>query len=131
MLTGKIVKQVEIPHEPGEWMRFKMLSGKTLERSREVRFSRLAEMYSHVGKREREEVETEPEAEAEAKVETPEERLAGHDVDTVLRAGIAAWSYPDRLTPQAIDELDDATRKWAAAKILTLTDENEADRKNV
>jgi hypothetical protein len=125
MLTSKITKTVNIPHETGEWMTFRRLSGKAVERAR-AEFSR--EIVNVFG---REMIEgMRDQSTDEPAVETEPNPLAGLDVSTVLRAGITAWSYAPRVRPEDVDDLDEATRDWAAREIVALGAESEADRKN-
>lgn len=46
--------------------------------------------------------------------------LAKYDQATVLRYGIAGWTYPEKLTVENIDGLDVATAHWAATFIINM-----------
>ena len=40
------------------------------------------------------------------------------DRAVMLRSGIAAWSYGDPVSPEAVDRLDPRTADWAFAEIV-------------
>ncbi|HET6498164.1 MAG TPA: hypothetical protein VFH17_03815 [Coriobacteriia bacterium] len=126
MLTSKISKTVDIPHEPGEWLTIRRLSGKAIERARSE-FSR--EVIGVFGRDMLEGMKSQADAD-EAAPETEPNPLAGLDVSTVLRCGITAWSYGKRVQPEQVDDLDEVTRDWAAREIIALGSETEAERKN-
>lgn len=128
MLTGKVVKQIDIPHEPGEWLKIRMLPGRKLEEAQEassrLRIGYVREMGADILQALRGESSPAPEKDA---VPDP---LDGWHVDTLVRAGIVGWSYEDKLTQLAIDELDSQTRLWAAREILAYSQPSEGERKN-
>lgn len=126
MLTSRIVKQVEIPHEEGEWMRLRMLPGKKLQEAIDEKQRRaLLEMKALGGDVIAAIKALNPAEKAEAKASA--DPITQYDEDTILRAGIIAWSYDDKVTPQAIDDLDETTRGWVVREILALS---QADRGN-
>lgn len=57
---------------------------------------------------------------ADAATQTADDPLARLDQATVLLAGIVAWSYPDKVSPDNINALDAATARWAALEIINL-----------
>lgn len=130
MITSRIQKQVSIPHEPGEWFKFRMLSGRQLEEAgdaQQARYLSVAKLLgSEVFDSFRKESNEEP-VQADA---TPEDITRGYHVDTVLKYGVIGWSYPEKITPQTLGDLDDVTRAWAAREILTLTLPKPEDAKN-
>lgn len=119
MLAGKITRQVNIPHEEGEWFRFRMLSGRQLEEASDQQQAKYMATVKGLGAEAFQALRSEN-ADAE-KVEAEPNPLVLYDVNTLLRCGIVGWSYQDKLSPQAIGDLDDATRVWAAREILDLT----------
>lgn len=58
--------------------------------------------------------------------------LALYDQLTVLKAGIAAWSVSDKVTPDMVADLDEDVAEFLAREILALSLPvmSEADRKN-
>jgi len=128
MLTSRIVKQVEIPGEPGEWLKLRMLPGKKLEEARETQTRRLLSTFRAMGA---EGAEALAKFNArEAAEELAADPLAEYDIDTLLRAGIIGWSYEEKLTPQAIEELDGRVRRWAAEQLISMSLPSEAEAKN-
>jgi len=129
MLTGRAVKQIDIPHEPGEWLRIRMLPGRKLEEAQEansrLRIGYVREMGADILQALRGESRPAPEDAA-----AEPDLLDGWHVDTLVRAGIVGWSYEDKLTQQAIDDLDGQTRVWAAGEILSYSRPSEVQRKN-
>ncbi len=123
MLTGRITRRLDIPHEPGEWMEFRMLSGKQLDEAREVRTQKVAAMLRAMGGEVLKAVRDEDESEGQ-------DPLLAFDVDTLLYHGIVGWSYDAPVTRATIDQLDARTREWAARVLATWHVESEADRKN-
>jgi hypothetical protein len=133
MLASKIKRHLPIPHEEGEWMELRAIGAKKLDEAADIRSrERIAalramgeEVLAAIGRMNSAEPtggKDEPEPESDP--------LDGYDVDTLLRAGITAWSYGAKLTPANIDDLDATTRKWAATEILALCRETEPERKN-
>jgi len=129
MLTGKAVKQIDIPHEPGEWIRIRMLPGRKLEEAQEassrLRIGYVREMGADILQALR--GESLPAPSENGTVSDP---LDGWHVDTLVRAGIVGWSYEDKFSQQAIDDLDGQTRLWAAREILSYSRPSETERKN-
>ncbi len=60
------------------------------------------------------------EVDQQAAAQAQSDPLARFDQATVLYAGIAEWSYPEKLNRENIDALDGATAKWAALEIVNL-----------
>ncbi len=128
MLTSKHTKQIEIPHEPGEWLKVRQLSGRALDEAREERSRRVLANARAMGA---EVMLAFQDVERPASTEPAEpDPLADYDVDTVLRCGIIAWSYQEKVKPETIADLDEQTRDWAAREILAMCQRSEADRKN-
>ncbi len=128
MLTSRITKTVPIPHEAGEFMKFRRLPGKKLEEAREVKANKSFAMFRAAGAEGIEAIRQMRSEEAEEILKA--DPLGAYDVDTLLRAGIVGWSYDEKPTPQNIDDLDPETRKWAALEILALSECSEEQLKN-
>ncbi len=129
MLTSRITKEVPIPHEPGEWLRIRRLPGKKLEEAREEKTRQaLVRCRAMGGEAIKQLQETSREEATQTLAADP---FAQHDTDTLLRAGIIAWSYEEKPTPQNIEDLDEQTRQWAAREIFALSFVTEDDSKNV
>lgn len=118
-IVSKLTQRFEIPHEAGESMEFKRLSWRELQQARQARtdavFANLKAMGGDVLTAMRSAEAQREEIEAEApRRSTP----ADYDAATVLRLGIAGWSYPDKVTAQNIDGLDEETAEWAFLAIM-------------
>ena len=115
-LVSGLIRRVEIPHEPGEWMELRRPSWRELEEASKVKtdevFQRLRSMGGDL-LRELSGVNRE-----QVMAEAQRDPLQLYDMATVLRAGIAAWSYEAEVTPEALDSLDVLTAEWAAREIL-------------
>ncbi len=128
MLTSRIVKQVEIPSEPGEWLKLRMLPGKKLEEAREVQADKQLAVFRKMGAEGIKALrEFNPQQAAE---ELKADPLAAYDIDTLLRAGIVGWSYDEPFAPTKVEELDETVRRWAVEELLRMSLPTEADAKN-
>lgn len=124
MLTSLIKKRLDIPNEEGSWVEIRMLSGKKLDEARAAKLQLIFEMARAMGTELGDRI-------AQQNRDTDDDEadpLAAFDVDTVLRGGIVSWSYKERVTPENIGDLDEATRNWAAKEIVALTVETEKAR---
>lgn len=135
-LAGRISEPIEVPGEPGEWIKVKDL---TYSELREVvtaaqtrRFAFLREQGDVLAiidkaRAERPDVIAEATSEADAVEVDP---LAGYDLDTLLRLGLAGWSYTAELDPT---QLTLETARFAAIEVLRYSGqlpETKAERKN-
>ena len=122
MITSKATKRVDLPHEPGEWIDVRMPSLNILNRARQTQSRGAIELMQGVdmallntfGDR--------------ADVAAPRERSAEYDALTLLKGCITAWSYPEPLSYENIDELDEETVSAVVAVLLPPVVEEE--RKN-
>ncbi len=112
MLTHRsnLTEQAAIPHEPGEWMKFRALSWRDLQAAREAHMARALRQVAGLL----------PQA---LEVLQDQSVQLGASVDqfdraVMLRSGIAAWSYGDPVSPEAVDRLDPRTADWAFAEIV-------------
>jgi hypothetical protein len=119
MITSKVTKQVSIPHEEGEWFRFRMLSGKQLEEAADRIQAKYLSTVKTIGMENIRAFQDEATDEAEPKAKSDPSNA--YEVDTILRYGVIAWSYQEKLSPQTLGDLDDVTRVWAMREILDLT----------
>ena len=138
--------EVEVPHEPGNYMTFRALSAKRLK---EAAGGFAREALELVGKdglevlrtmsREEEDAGRAviEEARARATAAAPdaagantstsadEDALSGYSDTVLLRKGLTAWRGPDYdgspCNEVEQDELDEVTRRWAALQILSMS----------
>lgn len=144
MLHNGAVERLEIPGEPDEFIEFRFIRRKDLRKAAETLEARGVASMRAMGaelvvalRPDPEEGERQRQQRAAALADDP---VLGYDVDELLRAGVAGWSYARegkaiRVTPEALDELDEETATWAARQILRLVGivpaaEAEAARKN-
>jgi hypothetical protein len=119
MLTSKVTRQSNIPHEEGEWFRFRMLSGRQLEEASDRITAKYMATVRAIGTESLQALAKD--ATEATEPEVPRDPVASYDVETLLKYGVVAWSYQDKLSPQMLSDLDDVTRVWAAREILDLT----------
>jgi len=117
MIVKSITKQVDIPHEPGEWMLFKRLSWRQLDEASDIASDASFERIKKMGVEMVQALRTSVAAPASA---------ANYDRAYVLNTGILKWSYSDAVNPENIDALDEATAAWAYAEILKLNEDKDA-----
>jgi len=121
MLVRDITERREIPHEPGQWMVFRLLSWRALQEARDTRQAIVLQSLKGVADVLTEITKSRPEVEADP--------VAEFDRGTLLRKGIKEWSY-DAALPDSIDDLDEQTAAWAAEEIVGLHTRTEQERLN-
>lgn len=136
--ASRITKTLELPFDPPQTVTIRKLPGRHLEAAaRERVFSRMEAMRRMGGpsfQRELQAAIAEEEREAEAAGPATSELesapapaavepdpLLGYDKDVLLVRGIAAWSYPEPVTPELIEDLEADAAEWIAREILRLT----------
>lgn len=121
-------RRVEIPHEPGEWMDFRGLGWYDLKEAQEARRGDAFKVQREMG----------PDlllsmqkvrAELGAAASQADDPVQNYDLETLLRLGIAGWSYPEPVTDETRRLLDPTTAEWAARQIVGVP-ETEDERKN-
>ncbi len=123
-IVTKVVKKLDIPHEDGEHMELRRLSWRQLEQAQEVATEELYERIKKMG----------PEVIASFQKsgnQQQQEAVPNYDRSTVLKLGIAGWSYDAEVTPENIDCLDEQTAAWAYDEIMAMSKPRpEEERKN-
>jgi len=121
MLVSK-TRRVDIPHEEGEWVELKELSGRKLRQNRERQTWALLAKVNEAGG-----------FGALKGVEAPEgqkpDPLAAYDLGDLLEKGIVAWSYGEELTPEAIECLDEETERFIACQLIPGAEDDSAVKK--
>lgn len=118
-LTNRIVRRVDLPHEPGQWVEIRMPSLGILDRAREVRSRRAIEMVAGIDLSQIK----------GASGERPARSGAEFDWLTLLAGCITAWSYADPVSAENVGELDEVTVSVLVEALLVAP--SEADRKKV
>lgn len=158
MFVDEVTRTADVPGEPGQWMKFRMLSFleqeeagvqgyigmmRTVERMQEVEgpITRIFEAVEKAKQRLAEEADEEKSDESaeeasepadpeveEALAEAEDDPLKGMDVMTVLRFGIMAWSYERPVDEASIRLLDPDTAAWAAKQIVGIHTKDELEK---
>lgn len=122
--TNEVVRR-ELPHEPGAWFEFSVLTGRDLQRAREATMSRLIRT---LGIEAVAALENSQEASSQSGVVNGTAAPpavpapgAGLDIDAVLESAIRGWSYEEPVTPENVGLLDDTTRSWAFGEVVALS----------
>ncbi len=129
-LVSQNVQQIEIPHEPGEWLNLRPLSWLQLTQAREIQTRTVLERMRAMGGEVVGEFREEPSAEV-PESEDESDPLSNLDRRTVLRGGVVGWSYREKFNRDKLDDLDEETAEWAARTIIGLNQRTDDDRKNV
>lgn len=106
----------KVPHEPEHEFTFQPLSWRQLEEARQARtrtvFGNLRAMGGELYRAIQEMPSSGP-----SKNPDGADPAADYDRGELLRASITAWTYDDKLTPAALDALDQETADWALSVI--------------
>lgn len=124
-LISKITKVVEIPGEPSEWLEIRQLGWVTLEKAKTQRLAALIQMNDVLGAL-REAIKNGGAVVQEAKAAAAKDPFQQYDQLTLLRHGVAGWSYKADVD---VELLDEKTAEWAARQILAYTLPGEAEVK--
>lgn len=122
MLTRNVTTVKNIPGEPGATMTFRQLGWRQLAEAEEARSATGLRSIKNMGSEVFRELQnvSRTEVQEQAATEQAADPLAKYDQATILFAGIADWSYSDKLTRENIDSLDAATARWAALEIINM-----------
>jgi len=115
-------RRVDIPHEPGAWVELRELSGRQLRKNREKKTWTLLARVNEAGGFEK--LPKTPEG-----TEQEPDPLMPYDLDDLLQKGIVAWSYPEEVTPEAIERLDERTERFIAFELVPGAEDDEAVKK--
>ena len=121
-LVGKITQYAPIPHEDGAWFELRGIPWVILKEAKKARVKdalgiaeALAEMTPEAREVMRSSGDSRP---APAATQAAPDLDDEYDRGVILRAGIAAWSYDDPVTPETIASLDERTADWAFRELL-------------
>ena len=131
LITDAVIKR-SIPHEPGEWMEFRRLSAKRLHRARKAKEGEQREeagaLIKIIGPEFLDSIQTKDREKRQAMVEELEEleyHISNFDMAILLKEGLVAWSYDDKLPTDYEEDptelLDERTAVWAAQEIISIT----------
>jgi hypothetical protein len=122
VFTSMVTAVREVPGDPGQQVTIRKLAPRHLAAARKAsQLSALANLKEMGGPVFIKEVQAmrdaAPTAVADATTADP---LLLFDAATVIECGVIAWSYPQVVGREAIEDLDDATAEWLAREILRL-----------
>jgi len=106
-------ERLEIPHEPGQWIEIRQLSGHEVEEAGRRGLIANGELLEALPQRI-------VEAFMSRSGDQSGEREASRtwDTDYVLSCAITGWSYDIEPSPASIGDLDAQTREWARARVV-------------
>lgn len=119
MLSSEPI-EVEIPHEAGQWMKLRKLSWTKLREARKKQAKEQREIVKDFGADFMKVMAGGDEEKTRKFLERQEYHITNFDVETLLKYGIAEWSYDEPVNDEQIEELDEMTARWAAQEILNL-----------
>ncbi len=122
-LVSRIRERVDIPHEPGEWVELRPLSGPALEAAREAKVRASIAMMEGYDLDKLRGLNTGP---------TVQQAIDMYHHAILLERSIVSWSYGDFVALRDLDDLDVRTSNWLVGLILDRNGllETEAERKN-
>lgn len=115
----------DIPHEPGESMTLRALTGVELDEADERGTARIFRTMKGIDQSVLNAMQSMADSSPEAR---RRQRAAGYDRQYLLERAIVGWSYDAPCTPENIAKLDARTRDWAVSAVLDMNmrDEGEA-----
>lgn len=113
IVTG-FTKRVEIPHEEGQWLTIRQLSKRQREKAAEAKLNSVMKLAKSMGRDLMDRL-------GKGQPSTDGNPNDAYDWPTVLRYGIAEWSYKEPVSPDAIDGLDEMTADFAFEQILAFS----------
>ena len=124
MLVSNRTRKLDIPHEEGEWVEIRLLSGRQLRKVRKAKFREVAQNARDMGGEVMKAIAGVDRSELKKAEEDP---LVEYDMDALLEAGIVSWSYDEEVSSETIGELDPETEQFVALALVGV--ESEPDRK--
>jgi len=113
----------EVAHSPGNWMSFRPLSGKQVNRAAAERTQEFLSQYDPASLDALTKLAS-PATRTEPKT-APDDPLTAYSVDALLRWGLVSWRGPDfegaACDDANKDDLDAATREWAARQVIDVS----------
>ncbi len=123
-LKKKVTHRVEVPHEPGQWVEFREVGWRTLERARDLRVEKAIKSYRNFGS---ELLQVITESKEEGTPTPAVDPKDEYDSTVMLHSSIVAWSYEAAVTQDNIDDLDEVTADWAMGVIVGFYVHDEVD----
>ncbi len=109
IITNETIRH-DIPHEPGEWVELKRLSGSQMDKAEEIVGTKAIQRLGPV-MQELQGIDL-----PEPKQKTPEQERATwrerYDPEFLINEALACWSYSDAIPDNPGAVLDGVTRDW-------------------
>ena len=106
-LIDKSPKRFDIPHELGEWVELRLLSGSEMDKAQESAtakmMARMTEILSVM--------KSVPQTDTKADDSITARRIA-YDPTILIEHALVSWSYSDEVSSDTIGQLDAVTRDW-------------------
>lgn len=118
-LANRIEWQADLPHEPGQWFKFRRLSARQLEKARNLR-QKLAIQNTLQDTPELVELLKGSVSNPDRAARDDRDPLEAYDRWALLRDGLVDWSYDEALSPDSIEALDEQTLDWACRQLIPL-----------
>ena len=109
-LVGREIERVEIPHEDGQWVELRALSGAELDEAERRNTRRVLEMVQGVDLGSIPTTGQDP--------DERERRRAAYEPETLIRHALVGWSYAEPCDDEHKALLDAPTRAWLVEAIL-------------
>lgn len=135
IFASRTQRTIAIPFDEPHTVTIQKLSGRQLEKAKEASQSAAVESLKRMGgaafQRELAEL-GDAKATAERVAAAQADPLTSYDRLILLQRGIVAWTYPETITPEAVEDLSEEAADFLARAIvdLTLPGRDEASRKN-
>lgn len=127
MLIKDQKTRLDIPHEDGQWVEIRRLSWRELDKAREAQQVRAMSAMKSMGGDVLEALRgAQSDGARDARQQSPQ---LVYDRATVLHAGLVAWSYDEKVTPEHIDQLDPVTADWLFRQIVEQHAESDETKK--
>jgi hypothetical protein len=128
MLVSQEPTQVDVPHEPGEWIAIKRLSWRQLKSARKKAEEENRQVIKDFGPEFLRALQS-PDGEEKARKLLKRQQYdeSNFDSQEILKLGIFAWSYTNgdgtavEVNDESIGMLDERTATWAKQQIVDLT----------
>lgn len=111
MLAGRTERR-DVPHEPGQWIEFRTLSGRQLDEAEEAQTRRAVKLV--------EGIDMSAVRAAADNQRTEGQQRDSYDKDTLIKYGVVGWSLDEPCDEVHKLSLDAQTRDWAVSVILEM-----------
>lgn len=125
VFTSRVTATISLPHVPGQTVTIRKLAPKQLEAARAAQIEatyddlkRQIEITQALGDEVIKAIGGTARTDAAAPAADP---LVLYDQNVLAKKAVLAWTFPEKVTPEAIDDLDEETLEVIARAVLRLT----------